>query len=178
MSRHLLTTGDLLEITKSVLGETCGVIHKAGLTPKEFRAWCEHGVVVPAAGGTGRGNHRRFTFVQAVAVAYAAQWWRFGAGLDMVRRMVACIIALGERGLAKKVKSGRWYVYPLAKMPAGLPTIHEVPDGPEAGELGHTYRAVQEQIAKLSRRPAKRTGRARGLATLREAAEPTKCTGA
>jgi hypothetical protein len=54
---RLLTTGEMADVT--------------GVEAKRIGGWAEAGFIRPVCGGTGSGNHRRYSPVVAVAVKYA-----------------------------------------------------------------------------------------------------------
>ena len=69
---RVLTTSDILELTdKLVLASTADVVHSGGLSVKEWKGWLKKGIVKPVAGGRGKGQHARFSTVQAVAIVMA-----------------------------------------------------------------------------------------------------------
>lgn len=168
-----LTTGDVLEITNTVVrGMTADVVHPAGLTPKEFNTWLRKGVVVPAVAGKGRGQHRQFTLLQAVAIVYAAQWWRNGAGLETVRQVVGCVTKFDERGLRREIAAGRLFAVPILGLGCRLikPTkkwLREVGVDriPAPLDLQFNYSRVVKKIAELGKRPGNAKGRSRGTSS-------------
>ena len=163
MAEHL-TAGDLLEITQTtVTGMTLDVTHPGGLSPKELRTWCDRGVVTPASGGNGPGDHRIFTPLQAFAVTYAAQWWRCGAGLAMVKGVIDCIVKEGEKRLKKKAIQDGWVCFVAPGNTCRFVQLRDL-DNPYI-DVRHVYAKVMEKIAEIEKRPAKRSvSRSRGLA--------------
>jgi hypothetical protein len=162
-----LTAGDLLAITDAlVTGETAGVEHPAGLTPKELRTWVANRIVVPSAGGAGRGNHARFTATQATAVVYAARWARrLGLGGDGLKMVVATVESLGAAGLAELRPPAESRILPRF----GAVGVVEVKPSPGGGNmpaqlcLARTHRAVAAAIRRMCRDGERNpTGRNRG----------------
>ena len=147
-----LTVGDIQEITDGLV--------MGGLTPRELHGWCEHGAIVPVAGGEGYGNHRQFTPLQVVAIAYAAQWWRYGARISAVKGIINAVISLDETELRDKFASSCVVILPSS----GVLEVPKDIDVPEEFDLCYLYEAVMQEIERLSsHRPVKTAGRKRGL---------------
>jgi len=155
-----LSTGDVLEIVDAVLAK----YDYAGLTPKEFRGWAASGVVTPAAGGNGQGDHRMYSQMQAVGITYAALWQRSGAGSTWLRQVIDYVAAMSDTELSQ-LPAGSILV-PLREGPQ----LARVERGlPGAMDLGRVYRDVLAATIKVARRLRRErreygSGRLRGLA--------------
>jgi len=165
-----LTTGDVLEITDNiVIASSVDVIHRGGLSPKEFKTWLRKGVVKPIAGGKGQGRHHRFTFVQAVAITYGTSWWRSGLGLEIVSQIVGCLTGFDELNFRRQIGAGRRFVLPVPGVSCRLlkPTKQilkalGVTKIPQSLDLKYVLERVEKA---MSLRPANLVGRTRGLAS-------------
>jgi hypothetical protein len=88
---------------------TAGTVREiVGLTPKEFRLWCESGAAAPIAGGEGTGNHRKFTLTQVLGMAVAAELRRSerGAAMDYIAKVIAAFGGITERWLEEQFARG------------------------------------------------------------------------
>jgi hypothetical protein len=107
----LFTTGDVLEIT--------------GLPATTFDTWCHNGpnqIVKPIDGGTGTGNHRRFTLMQVVGIAVAAEQRKTdrSCALSYVALVVKAFGDMTEEWLRKKLDEGKAH---LAIVHLGKPVL-------------------------------------------------------
>ena len=156
MTERLLSSGDLMEVT--------GVDHN------DLNLWCRRGLLTPVEGGGGLGSHRRFTVLQAVAVAYVVRYKEhIGAHYRWAEKAMRGLLAMREDRLRAAVAAGRsigWSTpkgkFLLVEAPEGFP-FKDAPWMDMAGVI----RQVDEGIEAVGRRLAgrgPRTGRRRGLA--------------
>jgi len=91
-------------LTTNEVCECCGV------APSTLQGWIEQELFAPAEpGGKGRGNTRRFSVMQAVGIAVAAEIFKTprSCATSFVGRVVRAFTALPEAELQKRLKGGR-----------------------------------------------------------------------
>jgi len=137
--------------------------------------WVGAGLVDPANAFAGHGRHRRYTLSQCVAVAAGARWRAEGAAPERVAGIIRFLSGLGTEWLEAEIEAGRTFPVPAAMLGAScLPGVMiEPPSDPSMGpgvaalvrrlDLAPLCREVKEKVARLSKRPANRRGRNRGL---------------
>jgi hypothetical protein len=138
-----LTSGDIAEIT--------------GLPLTTLARWIASGII--DAGEDGRGNYREWTFIEAVAIAYAERWRQAGCGPAMVGAIFEFVSGLGESRLRGELKAGNRIVLPepgnVRLLPAKNCSILD---------LNTALEDVEAKIKKIRERgPAHTLGRRRGL---------------
>ena len=135
----------------------------AELSEKLLDNWCDAGHIVPVEGGDGRGNHRRFSLMQAVGIAVATHVYRseHGCVLGYVAEVVAAFAAADETWLKKQFVAGRTH---LARVYGG--EIKLQGKQYDWADVGAIHRDVLAKVAEIAARPviAKAGGRKRGLA--------------
>jgi DNA-binding transcriptional MerR regulator len=152
MKTNLLSSADILEVT--------------GLTPKQLQIWCEVGVVQPQ-GGNGRGDHRRFTVMQTLALSYARLWSMSGATTPLLRSVVEFITGFTEDELLAEFKAGRKL---LIVVPGGKASLQKPRKNDPFDywllDIEQQYKRVLELIEEIENRPHRNVrGRSRGLIT-------------
>jgi hypothetical protein len=150
---HELSATDVCEIT--------------GLTPGQFRAWCEQGAARAVAGGTGHGNHRRFTVMQVVgiAVAVALRNSERGCALAYAARVVEGFGKMTEEDLIKKLEAGCTHMMCVVNTVNGGPfVVLDTPRYAEMVDVRAIYSRVKAKVEEIeaSVKP-NATGRNRGL---------------
>jgi hypothetical protein len=158
-----LTSGDVCEI--------------AGIPMTTLDRWVAAGFVGPDDAFAGHGRHRAYTLTQCLAIAAGARWRDEGARPEPVGGVVRLVASLGIKRVEAEIKEGRTLPMPGVMIGSDLiPGMmieppEDVSDGVAARmkrlDLARVYGAVKEKIAELSRRPANRRGRTRGLAIKR-----------
>jgi hypothetical protein len=142
---QLFTTGDVLRIT--------------GLPPS---VWCRDGVVKSIDERSGTGNHRRFTTMQVVGIAVAAEVRdsEQGCSLSYVQKVVEAFANMDESELVKTLqKKGTTH---FAGLHHGSPILNEKKyTRPDVRAI---YQHVTETVAERVRQSSNPTGRSCGLA--------------
>src|SRR3954466_14891503 len=95
----LFTTGDILEMT--------------GIAANTFDRWCAGEIVKPLSGGAGTGNHRQWSFMQAVGFVVAEEIRKSEQGCvpAFVGKVVEAFASVDEEWLRKKIeKDGSIFV--------------------------------------------------------------------
>lgn len=141
------------------LSDTCAV---AGLSREQVQTACERGYIKPENAGGGRGHHRRFAPMDAVGLAVAARLraGRWGAW-TYLGNVAAAFARLPERVLLQHFAQGRRYFVAVH----GDSVLLGEKTSPEQVNVRDVYYAVKKKIDQLSREPANRMGRNRGLVT-------------
>jgi hypothetical protein len=143
----LIASGDVLRIT--------------GLPQTTLNRWSD--LVRPVNNHAGHGNHRKFSVMQTLALAYAKVWADQGCGFPWVREVVKFVANLSQDDLETHLNAGRRLLIP---MPEHLGGSHLVEpqwyDDPkqralsQALDLGHCYATVMSQVNRLESRNGKR----------------------
>jgi hypothetical protein len=157
-------------------GDVCEI---AGISMATLDRWVAAGWVGLQNAFEGHGRHRTYTLGQCLAVAAGALYRAAGAAPERVAGVVKLLSDLGIERLEAEMERGRTFPLP-AVLPGGdWPGLMiEPPCDPSMTsgalalmrrlDLAALYEGVQQKIAQLSRRPANKRGRSRGLASKRE----------
>jgi len=143
----ILSTGDLSELS--------------GVPIRQIGSLVSAGILTPAAGGGGMGNHRRWTPMQAIGLAVAAEIQKGtqGCHLKYVGEVVESFTNITETELLAMIEDrGRAFVKPHNGRP-----ILQGRDFDEWPDVQSIHRRVTKNIRRLARRPANAVGRNRGL---------------
>lgn len=152
MCDKTLTTADVLEIT--------------GLPARRFQRWCAAGHIRASAGGTGSGNHRRFTLMEALGLAVAAEICRCPQGCvpQYVGKVMRAFGAMQEADLRAEFDKGGTH---LAAVHGGKPIMRGA-EYPNWIDVQKTYKTAVRKIKTIERKlKEQRGGRRRGLAQRR-----------
>ena len=120
----------------------------------------------PIQDGGGAGNHRRFTPMQAVAIALGYSIYRseFGCALSFVAKVVGCYSVLTEEDLCREFDKGNTHLILADHLPLGPPRYADI----EGRSAKAAYDRVNMRILAIERRLKlkhhKTGGRRRGLA--------------
>ncbi|EPR16161.1 hypothetical protein M527_22220 [Sphingobium indicum IP26] len=75
----------------------------AGLDDTTLNYWSREGLLVPTEGGSGRGSHRRFDFVQVNIAAILGQLRRFGLNISIMRSFASLLQEAAQLGSAREI---------------------------------------------------------------------------
>ena len=137
------------------------VVEASGLTDKEVRTLCDIGV--PAEGGEGHGNHRKFTVMTTVGFAVAAKLRQTDrrCPMDYAAKVVTAFGSMTEGKLRKLFDEGRTHFVMVSA--GGIPVL----DGKKYDwiDVEGTYKEVLGKVEEIERRFSNFVGgRPRGLA--------------
>jgi hypothetical protein len=120
------------------------VYRLAGIDNETLQRWHSQQLVVPAVpGGPGRGNVRRYSIVQAVAVIYAAGWIRSDQVLvPFLRRLADHVTSCSLPELRRLVADG----YRVVLSVAGFVQITDDSDLPPEIDLRAILARVEEHV--------------------------------
>jgi hypothetical protein len=148
------------------VGDVVEIIGPSGITPKMFRTWCENGIVVPLEGGTGRGNHARFSVMQALGIAVAAKVYmsEHGCCPAYVGKVVSAFAAVSPEWLEGQFRDGKTH---MACEHKGRPILQgKAYDWPDVQQTwGWVLGTIQRIEERMKERVGTR-GRVRGLAAV------------
>ena len=121
--------------------------------------------MVTPASGEGRGNHRKFSVVQAVALKYAKNWAAERASLLLVRGIVEFLTSFTEEELLAEFEAGRKILIPVAAGRGKSSLVEEVKHMDCSSlNIEIVYREVTKKISRMEKKQKpNRTGRNRGL---------------
>lgn len=74
------------------------VANLVGVTDDVMAYWLKQGLLIPTSGGGGRGDHRRFDFVQVNIAAVFAQLREFGSNIGALRSLAVTLQAAAQLG--------------------------------------------------------------------------------
>jgi hypothetical protein len=139
-----LTTAEVLEI-----------VGPLGVTPKQFRGWCEKGYVVPDEGGSSQGDHRRFGLMTALGVAVAARVLATERGClpAYVGTVVTAFRKRTAEWLREGFAAGRSHLIAVVTTVNGGPTL--ILDSPRPYET-IDVRAALDELTRAVRRIERR----------------------
>lgn len=155
MKSKQLSTGDLCELSS--------------IPMNTLDRWARQGIIKPIEGGSGQGSHRRFSISQAVALVFAAEWRRWGAGKPLIEPMIPHIAKMTHDEMFKAFAEGRTHLLELPCGPLSKPLFKW--SRKHSGEpfdrfdLRRVYLDVMKRILEIERREKKAVGRSRGLAS-------------
>lgn len=133
-----------------------------GLSKKRLRNWCEGGHVSPAEGGSGSGNHRKFTVLEAVGVAVASYLYTVsasGCSAFYVGEITAAFGLSSDSWLEAEFAAGRTHL-----MCVEDGRIELVPAKADWPDVREARQCVLAKVAEIEARPEKsKGGRKRGL---------------
>ncbi len=135
----------------------------SGYSKKQIRNICEAGLLIPEEGGSGKGCHRMFSIVQAVALAYCCRFAGTGASREIIHRLFDQFLDLSEDKLLNEFDAGRTHCIPRVDGPPVF-TQWDGPHG-ELFDVKSLYEGVIARIQKIQaeNRDGLLTGRLRGL---------------
>jgi hypothetical protein len=139
-----LTTAEVLEIVAPL-----------GVTPKQFRGWCEKGYVAPDEGGGSQGDHRKFGLMTTVGVAVAARVLATERGClpAYVGTVVSAFRKRTADWLREEFAAGRTHVAAIVTKVDGGPTlILDAPRPYEAIDVQAAYAEVTRAVRWIERR--------------------------
>jgi DNA-binding transcriptional MerR regulator len=141
------TTADVEEIT--------------GLTRGTFQRWCELKTIIPAAGGEGHGNHRKFSLMQVIGLAIVAELRKSerGCARNYVADVVRGFGEMQEEQLLKKFEMGSTHLLTVYG-------TNVIMDGNAHGDMVNVqriYHSVKRKIEAIAQKQANTVGRSRGI---------------
>jgi hypothetical protein len=139
-----LTTAEVLEIVAPL-----------GVTPKQFRGWCEKGYVAPDEGGGSQGDHRKFGLMTTVGVAVAARVLATERGClpAYVGTVVTAFRKRTAEWLREEFAAGRSHLIAVVTTVNGGPTL--ILDSPRPYET-IDVRAALDELTRAVRRIERR----------------------
>lgn len=99
-----------------------------GVSDDVLAYWLKQGLLVPTSGGDGRGDHRRFDFVQVNIAAVFAQLREFGSNIGALRSLADTLQASAKLGAAHQLhpsnySTAAWLADRLHQFRAGEPVL-------------------------------------------------------
>lgn len=142
-----LSTGDVTELS--------------GIPANTLSEWVAAGLLKPVEGGDGKGRHRRWSVAQAVALTFAAEWRRWGAGPAVLRPLITNLARMTDEQMLAEFDAGRTH---LVQLPDGtfIEPVGRFIDM-DRYDMSRVYREVTERIRRMEHRKGNTTGRNRGL---------------
>ena len=128
------------ESIKSSLFTRQQVAQLTGVDDSSLNYWMREGLLRPAEGGSGKGSHRRFDFVQVNIAAIYGQLRRFGVNIAALRSLNDLLQSSAQLGTtaqlhASNYTTAAWYGSKLDAFRRGVPVMIEpnwaIKDDPE-----------------------------------------------
>lgn len=128
-------------------GDVCRI---AGVYQVMLDRWVTTGMLTPTTNGRGTGNHRRFSLMQCVAVAYGRQWQAIGSGVPLVATVVEFVANLDEAEMLERFEEGKTVVFPVPESPIWYDPSNEEEETEvlQAINLQACYHRVKQAVAE------------------------------
>jgi len=137
-AKRFLTSGDVCELS--------------GVTQSTLDRWIKAGHLAPANNSRGTGVHRRFSVMEATAVAFGRQLREQHCSIEWTGAVVDYVANLAEDDLLAAMRRGETFLLPV---PPDL-TLTQPPSRSDltanqramirAFDLGETYKEVQRRL--------------------------------
>jgi DNA-binding transcriptional MerR regulator len=129
----------------------------AGLDDTTLNYWSREGLLIPSAGGLGRGSHRKFDFVQVNIAAVLGQLRRFGLSIALMRSLAELLQSAARLGASRELHPGNYSTAArladkLSQFRSGVPVLVRAHDHAEEPPLDLKGRALSDWWTE--RRPA------------------------
>ena len=139
------------------------IVETVGVSSKTFRNWRELGVVIPARGGQRKGDHDRYTIMQAVGIAVVCELIKSDRGCKhaYAKRVVDAFSSVSEDWLQGKLSKGRFGFTGICR---GKPEMGGWAPSQEFPHVGLIYSDIILRVRTIHERlSGSQYGRPRGL---------------